>query len=417
MQTEDHPLECGTFEGGTPKGEYGAGSVTIWDAGEYDLEKWRDGKEIIATLRGKRDGGLGGQRKYALIHTGGKAESHWLIHLMDRGKTVAPMLATLGSKADLDTGDDWAFEMKWDGVRAVIYVDGDGVRILSRNGNDLAQSYPDLAGPLADAVGATSAVLDSEIVALDSHSRPDFGLLQDRMGLTRKHDVDEAIGLVPVHLMLFDALEIDGESLRKKPYDERRSALHSLIAGPGKGVVQLPPAFDGDSDAALASSIELVHEGLVVKKRGSTYSAGRRSRAWIKIKHRRSQEVVIGGWRPGKGHRTGKVGSLLMGVPNDAGKLDYVGRVGTGIGESELEKLLPRLEKLARKTSPFLDVPNADASDAKWVTPKLVGEVEFAEWTTPGRLWQPSWRGLRADKSAEDVKKEDVKEEDVKEEE
>src|SRR5665811_249080 len=172
-------------------------------------------------------------------------------------RPVAPMLATVGSKPDLDTGDDWAFEMKWDGVRAVVHVDGDCVRILSRGGNDLTQSYPDIAGTLADAVGATSAVVDGEIVAVNSHSRPDFGLLQNRMGLTMKRDVEAAMERVPVHLMLFDALEIDGESLRKESYDERRSALRSLIVSPGTGRVQLPPAFDGDVDAALASSIEL----------------------------------------------------------------------------------------------------------------------------------------------------------------
>jgi bifunctional non-homologous end joining protein LigD len=141
---------------------------------------------------------------------------------------------------------------------------------------------------------------------------------------------------------------------------------------------------------------------VLAKRRSSTYSAGRRSRAWIKIKHHLTQEVVIGGWRPGKGNRSHTIGSLLVGVPTDAG-LRYVGRVGTGFGEKQLADMASRFDRLARKTTPFLDVPRAEAADARWITPSLVGEVEFAEWTEIRRLRQPSWRGWRPDKSADDV--------------
>lgn len=421
VRTEDHPLEYGNFAGTIPKGEYGAGTVTIWDAGSYELEKWRDGQEIIATLHGRKDGGLGGLRKYALIHTGGdgREDAHWLIHLMKGGqptpkaepkskprrvRPVAPMLATLGDESDLDTGDDWAFEMKWDGVRALVHLDGTAARLMSRNGNDMTATYPDLVAAIADSVDAESAILDGEIVALGKGSRPDFGLLQQRMGLTKQRDVERAMKEVPASLMLFDLIEHDGSSVWKQPYHQRRDVLHSLIRA-GR-IVQVPPAFDGDFAAAMKSSADLGLEGVVAKKRDSAYATGRRSRAWIKVKHHRTQEVVIGGWRPGKGHRSNGIGSLLMGVLDDHGQLRYIGRVGTGFGDRELDDVVKRLATLSRKTTPFADVPVPDSNDAHWVSPKLVGEVEFAEWTPAGRLRQPSWRGWREDKEPGQVRRE-----------
>ncbi len=279
VQTEDHPLEYGTYEGTIAKGEYGGGTVKIWDAGTYALEKWRDGKEIIATLTEREDGGLDGPRTYALIHTGGegKADAHWLIHLMEtatpeptatseprRVTAVAPMLATLGDAGDVDTGDDWVFEMKWDGVRVLVHLDGGDVRLMSRNGNDMSATYPDLSEAIREAVSVDSAILDGEIVALGKGSRPDFGLLQRRMGLTKKRDVERAIKSVPVVLMLFDVLEIDGKSQLQRSYTERRDSLSALVGGPG--AVQVPPAFKGGFNAAMASSKELGLEGVVAKK-------------------------------------------------------------------------------------------------------------------------------------------------------
>ncbi len=439
VHVEDHPLEYGAFEGDIPHGEYGAGHVDIWDAGDYDLEKWRDGKEVIVTLHGSHGGGLEGDRRFALIHTGGdgKADQNWLIHLMKptdtkdadakdaRAKTsasdtkrdstpasgapasrasapaIAPMLATLGSAKDIFEESDWAFEMKWDGIRVIATVSDGRLALTSRNGIDQTVSYPELQ-ELVDLVGDHEAVLDGEVVTLDARGRPDFGLLQTRMKLTRPHEVEAAAKRAPAHFMLFDLLELDGTTLVKRPYDERRDALQKLVR-PRKGSsIQVPPAFAGDLEHAVASSKELGLEGVMAKVRDGTYTPGRRSRTWIKIKNHRDLEVVIAGWRSGNGRRSNTVGSLLLGFPDGDG-LRYVGRVGTGFTDAELDDLMKLLKPRARKTSPVTDVPSLDARDAHWVRADLVGEVEFAEWTPTRRLRQPSWRGLRPDKAVADI--------------
>jgi len=420
VQTEDHPLEYGTFEGTIAEGEYGAGEVTIWDSGTYDLEKWRDGEEVIVVLHGEQRG----ERRIALIHTGhgGGSEKNWLIHRMKddggaesggarsgdahadapRLDPVAPMLASSGDEHDVD--DDWAYEMKWDGIRAVAVVRDGSVTFTSRNGHDLTPAYPELQVLAEQVASDGGAVLDGEIVAVDESGRPDFGLLQTRMGLTRPRDVEHAAAGAPVRYLLFDVMHAEGRSLVHDTYDERREVLERVVAA--EGPIDVPHVFDGDLEAAMRTSVRLRLEGVVAKRRDATYVPGRRSRSWIKMKHHRSQEVVIAGWRPGAGRRAGGVGSLLMGVPGDDG-LVYVGRVGTGFRDRDLEALLAEFEAAERATSPLRDVPAADARDARWITPSRVGEVSFAEWTSTGRLRQPSWRGWRPDKSPDEVVRED----------
>ncbi|MFG6278361.1 ATP-dependent DNA ligase [Microbacterium sp. 5K110] len=440
VMTEDHPMQYLDFAGEIPRGQYGAGTMTVWDTGRYELEKWRD-DEVIATLEGRPDGPLGRVR-LALIRTEGAGEkSQWLLHRMKTdadGRPQAdgavviprddpspappreldasaapvaadlrPMLATavtdgLARAAARRWGREWV-EMKWDGIRGTGLWDGERLRLRSRNGNDLTDAYPELTA-VDLGLGPTPAIVDGEIVAVDSAGRPSFPLLQKRMNLTRPAEIARESARTPVHLYLFDVLEAGGRDVTDLPLAERRDILEDLARTATPAVV-VPPVFD-DIEAALTTSGRFGLEGIVVKDPGSPYRGGERSDRWLKIKHSRTQEVVIGGIRPGKGNRSGTIGSLLVGVPSPDG-LRYAGRVGSGFGERTLAALSDLLEPLRTDTDPFVGVPAADASDALWVRPDLVGEVEFAEFTPGGILRQARWRGLRPDKDPGDVVRED----------
>ena len=312
---------------------------------------------------------------------------------------ISPMLATLITTDQFGAQEGWAFEMKWDGVRTVAYLADGQVKLLSRKGRDDTAAYFEIAEALAR-LDVRSAILDGEVVVLDASGRPDFGLLQNRINLTRPADIQRLAQTFPAHLMLFDILELNGRSLVQQTYDERRAVLDQLTGlGPR---IQLPPIFDGDLQAAQDTSRTLRLEGVVAKRRSSAYEPGRRSTNWRKIKEHPMQAVVIGGWRPGRGRRDGGIGSLLMAVPTEAG-LHYVGRVGSGFNDRSLVELQQRLEGLAERECPMIDVPREDARDAHWVRPEVVGEVTYGELTGPGRMRHPVWRGLRPDLHAADV--------------
>jgi bifunctional non-homologous end joining protein LigD len=428
VQTEDHPMEYLVFEGTIPAGQYGAGSMTVWDTGTYEVEKWRD-DEVIATLTGGPGGPLGRVR-IALIRTEGAGEkSSWLMHRMKEqsaaavtGRTATaerprptrradapagavserPMLATLGSLGRV-TGDDWALEWKWDGIRVLARTEGGEARLISRSGRDETARYPELAG-LGAALRA-DALVDGELVALDDDGRADFGRMQPRMNLTNPREIAQLAESVPVRLLLFDVLEVAGTATVDEPYEQRRARLERLVR-PGTDVpVEVPPTIEESPEAALEEARRLGREGVMAKRRSSRYRPGVRTEDWLKLKVTSTQEVVIGGYRRGTGTREGRIRSLLVGIPGEAG-LEYAGRVGSGLREAELDRLLAALRPLERPTPPFTAVPAADSADAVWVDPELVGEIEFGEWTKTGVARHPRWRGLRPDKSAGEVVRE-----------
>jgi bifunctional non-homologous end joining protein LigD len=381
VHTEDHPLEYGGFEGTIPKGEYGGGKVIIWDAGTYDTEKFNDTGEkgeVIVTLHGQRISG-----RYALIQTDG---NQWLAHRMKDQHVfdfdgLAPMLATHGSVAKL-TAAQWAFEAKWDGYRLLVEADHGEVRLRSRSGRDLTGEFPQLRSLAAD-LGDHHAVLDGEVVALNASGVPSFSEMQNRARATR------------IEFRAFDLLYLDGRSLLRAKYRDRRKLLETLGSAGGLNV---PDLLSGDGAEALKYSREQQWEGVIAKKRDSTYQPGRRSASWVKDKYWNTQEVVIGGWRAGEGGRTSGIGSLLIGIPTGE-KLHFAGRVGTGFTERDLANLKKTLKPLKTDESPFnARLSGPDAKGVTFVKPTLVGEVRYSEWTSDDRLRQASWRGLRPDK-------------------
>ena len=420
VMTEPHPLEYLTFHGEIPRGEYGAGEMTIWDTGTVEIEKWRE-DEVIGTFTGT--GPLGAAR-LALIRTTGSGEkSSWLLHRMkDAGSPArSPVRTTRTDSGDAAPGSlpramlaesgtpglvrslrsPW-IEIKWDGIRALgTWADG-RMRLHARSGTDITVRYPELTGDGAPHFAVTDAVVDGEIVALDATGHPSFSRLQNRMHLTKAREIEREVVRTPIAYYLFDLLHLDGHDLTRMPLRERRALLETL-AESADAPVSVPPVFD-DLDDALETSHALGLEGVVAKESTSTYRPGTRSGAWLKIKHTLTQEAVIAGIRPGKGNRTGSIGSLLLAIPDSAADtLRYIGRVGSGFNDRMLRDLSARLEPLRTDSTSVTGVPAPDARDALWVEPSLVGEVEFANWTPDGILRHARWRGLRPDKSVSEI--------------
>jgi bifunctional non-homologous end joining protein LigD len=394
VHVEDHPLEYGSFEGEIPKGNYGAGTVEIWDRGTYELlEEKKDGG-LTVRLHGER---LDGTWALVPAHLSGD-EKNWLIlRKREDGAapggqaphTYRPMLATLTEK--LPKGEGWEFEPKWDGYRAVGYVRGGEAKLLSRNGNDLTDRFAVVAKELVQALRTPDAVVDGEVVALDPAGRSSFSAMQQ--------------GSTQLAYEVFDLLEADGEPVTGLPLAERRARLEKLLAR--NPVVQLSGSF-ADGDALFEAAQEQGLEGVVAKRVSSRYVEGGRGRDWLKIKTHGRQEFVICGYTKGQGRRSGGFGALVMGVHRGE-EWEWVGNVGTGFKERDIGELLAKLEPLRRDESPFPVVPKmakVKKGDVVWVEPKLVAEVEFAEWTHDGHLRAPSFQGLRDDKPARDVHRE-----------
>jgi len=403
--TEDHPLEYLDFEGEIPKGEYGAGTMKVWDSGTYECLKWEPRKVEVA-LHGERLDG-----RYALFSiAAGEKPKDWMIHRMDppadadrepMPQRLQPMLASSGSLPADDRR--WAYEIKWDGVRAIAYSRPGELRLESRNLKDITGQYPEL-GRLGRALGSHEAVLDGEIVAFDEHGRPSFEALQRRMHVGSAPQVRRLAKSTPVTYVIFDVLWLDGHSLMDAPYVERRERLASLgLAGESW---QTPEHVVGHGRAVLEASAKQRLEGVVAKRLESSYQPGRRSSSWVKVKNVGRAEVVIGGWMPGAGRRKERLGALLVGVHDPDGTLRYAGRVGTGFSERELDRLARLLAPLERASSPF-GAGEPPPRGAIFCEPRLVAEIEFREWTASGSLRAPSYKGLRDDKAAAEVVRED----------
>jgi bifunctional non-homologous end joining protein LigD len=317
--------------------------------------------------------------------------------------SLLPMLATAASELPPDPAGDWAYELKWDGVRALAYLHDGGLRLESRNLNDITPRYPELHG-LAGALPGHDLVLDGEVVAFDPEGRPSFGLLQTRMHVVGERNVAARVGAAPLAYLIFDVLHIDGRSTRDLPWTDRRRLLEELeLAGSGW---QTPQAHVGAGvgPAVLEASKAGKLEGVVAKRTSSLYVPGRRSRDWLKVKNTCRQEVVVGGWLPGAGNRTGRIGALLAGYHDDTGALRFAGKVGTGFTDAELVRLGTLFAPRARDTSPFAD--KVPYREARYLEPELVAEIEFTEWTHNGTLRHPSYKGLRDDKPAAAVVRE-----------
>jgi bifunctional non-homologous end joining protein LigD len=396
VHTEDHPLEYGNFEGVIPRGEYGAGSVSIWDHGRYETVKWAP-DEVKVNLHGRRV-----QGGYVLFQTRG---NQWMIHreLQPLPAALRPMLA-LSVPGPPPDNANWALEMKWDGVRALAFIERGRVRLMSRTERDITVAYPELAG-LGAAAAHKQLLLDGEVVVFGADGWPEFEALQPRMHVTSAAQAKLLAGQTPVTYLVFDLLQLDGRPLLDLPYSRRRELLDQLgLSGP---YWQTPPSFPGeDLQDVLAVSVDHGMEGVVAKRLDSAYAPGVRTDHWRKIKNVRLQEAVVAGYKPGQGNRTGQVGSLLIGV-HDATGLIYAGHVGTGFSDETLRMLGARLEPLRRASSPFDGpVPPEHARTAVWVEPRLVIQVAFDRWTRAGRMRAPVYKGLRDDKDPADVVRE-----------
>ncbi|MEX0785042.1 MAG: DNA ligase D [Dehalococcoidia bacterium] len=462
VMVEDHPMDYGSFEGVIPKGEYGAGQVIVWDNGAYSPDEggplsFHDPAEAEERMRadlaaGKLSITLRGVKlkgSWTLVKIQ-RAENEWLLikhrdiaadgerDILDEDRSVLSGL----SIADLKSGrlpdrlawsdlalrprdaprakkaalpeklapmlaesaeapfshPDWFFEPKLDGVRVMALIRDGQVKLLTRSGLDVTEQYPELIDNLA-AQPASSLVLDGEVVALDGDGRPSFELLQQRINLVRQADVRRAQSEVPVLYYAFDVLHLDGYDLTSTPLEARKQYLaRALLPG---GRILLLDHFEQEGEAAYQGARQHGLEGVVAKRRTSAYEPGKRSPNWLKIKVTHSEEFVVAGFSEGQGNRSNTFGALLLGQYDGEGRLIYCGNVGSGFDDRMLADIRAQLDRIARKTSPFHESP--DAKGVTWVTPKLIAEVKFANWTQEGRLRAPVFLRLRDDKQPSDI--------------
>lgn len=400
VHVEDHPFDYGSFSGTIPKGNYGAGEVRIFDSGTYEVLEQEPGK-LSFRLEGRRARGV-----WHLFQTGKEGEEkNWLVRLRederpeaDELPTLSPMMATLVDEPFDD--DAWIFEPKWDGIRALATCSEDETMLLSRTGNDITSTYPELA-KLHERMVCFDAIVDGEIVAMH-HGRPSFERLQSRINLQNPRDITRVAKEIPVSFIAYDLLYLDGSSLIKTPLEERKELLEELVVVSDN--VQVSPVVRGEGTTLYEAACAQNLEGIVAKKLKSPYRPGKRAKDWLKVKTTMEAELVVGGWSKGEGARSSSFGALLVGAW-DGDALRYVGSVGTGFSDRTMNDLMPQLQSLVIEEMPFGDDPRQMGTgrfgkpirDPVWVKPELVARVEFRELTSTGRLRAPSFKGLRAD--------------------
>lgn len=406
IHVEDHPFEYGTFTGTIPDGNYGAGEVRIFDSGDYEMLD-REPAKLTFRLRGKRL-----RASYHLVHTKAQGKGdQWLVLLKDwegpapeNPPEPGPMLATLVPEPFDNEG--WAFEPKWDGIRAIAVCDG-STRLISRNSKDISVAYPELSG-IHERLVSIDAMVDGEIVAM-SEGHPSFELLQQRMHVREPKEIEKLSKRIPVTYVAFDLLYLDGKTLVNEPFQRRRELLEEAVVASDH--LQLSPSINGDGIALFEAAKARNLEGIVAKKLNSKYEVGRRSRTWVKIKTVFDADVVVAGWTSGQRRRAGSIGALILGA-YDGDVLRYIGAVGTGFDAGSLAVVEEALAPLGRKEPPFekqeLAPAEREVRKAHWVKPELVVAVEFRQLTSAGKLRAPSFKGIREDKSPEECRFEDL---------
>jgi DNA ligase D-like protein (predicted ligase)/DNA ligase D-like protein (predicted polymerase)/DNA ligase D-like protein (predicted 3'-phosphoesterase) len=396
VQTEVHPLEYGAFEGTIPEGHYGAGEVRIFDDGWYEPVEWTD-KKVSFRLHGRRYPGL----EFHFV----KTRTDWLaflasaqdVPLIASPPRYQPMLAEGGHKAF--DHEDWWFEPKLDGIRCLAYMTTGDTSLLTRRGRDVSFQYPELH-MVHELVDQVNAVIDGEIVAFDDQGRNSFEALQQRMNLANEREIKRVAKQIPVALVAFDLLFLDGNETIDLELEERRELLRLIVEQDHR--LQLMTHVQGDGKDFVKAARGLGLEGVVAKKRGSRYVSGRRSPDWRKIKLVNTQDCAILGWTPGQRGRSTTFGALLVGALDD-GEWVWIGQVGTGFTDRMLAVLMDQLEPLRRKTPPIDDPELKAVKGATFVELELVCEVEFLEITKSTRKMRaPSFKGLRPDRTPEE---------------
>lgn len=431
VQVEDHPIEYRNFEGTIPKGEYGGGTVMLWDEGYWepysDVDAGLREGSLKFILRGRRLKG-----KWALVRMkpkDGETDNNWLLlkekdeyaqsedgvsgvdtsirtgrtmQEIETGKdemlTKNPFDRTEPQLAKLVTtipeGDDWLYEMKYDGYRIIAYVEGNSTRLMTRGGNDYSARFTDIAASLVDWAAGRAMVLDGEMVVTDTQGKTDFQALQNYM---------KNRGGKSLTYIIFDLLALDGADLRAKPLTERKQMLESLMQTAPKNLYYSKHVIGSGADCFRAAC-EAGMEGIVGKKADSAYN-GTRNGDWIKLKCGKLQEFVIGGYTQSEKKARG-ISSLLLGV-YEGEEFVYAGRAGTGLSGSDISELEREFEGLKKVQSPFTTAPKVRSNErVTWLEPRLVAQVKFAEWTDENLLRQASYKGLRTDKNPKDVKRE-----------